>query len=366
MKLLYVWLVVSMSLILSACSMENDTIMNDADKENPLETEGYASFYMSLNGYGAMKSSVSKPEEGTPETPSVAEESISTCYLAIFNADSKQLITSWFYGEQAGDIKPGAGNSPIYALNQHLTFKVKEVKGVKPDLIFVAIANVNLPAIHGEKESSLKTLQACTTYEALLQARIIEDPTVLVKVGETRIKGTDYCISSSLLEPDVLLSTVNIPVSQRSASVELADFSIKNRNAAGVTTDLTSNVSDIWVNLENINLFTQVVGNDSKVEKTGHESVKFEYGKQENRLYTYANSTADKTTLTLSYKFKGEQKYAAYTIKTPTAGNQLGYTEEVRANLLYKLHVTIINQVVDVTVKCYTLDWMNNEINVDL
>jgi hypothetical protein len=365
MKLLNVLSIACLYLILSACSMENDTIMNDVDKENHTYTESYVSFNMNLNGDGATKSSSSKPEESTPQAPGSAEGNIATCFLAIFNAESKQLITSYYYGENTGDIKVDGSNG-VTSLGQHLTFKVKEVESVKPDLIFVAIANVNLPSQYGDAASSLKTLESCKTYDALMQARIIENPTVLVKVGEKRVKGTEYTTSSSLDNPDSYLTTIHIPVSQRSASVELAKFSIKNHNTDNVTTDLTSEVSDIQVNLRNINLYTKVGGNDSGVEDTGYSPVKFEKGKQQSPLYTYPNSTAQKTTLTISYQFKGEQKYAAYTIKTPTTANSLGYTEEVRANTLYKLYVTIINEVVDVTVKCYTLDWEKNEINMEL
>lgn len=357
MKLTNILVVISIFFALSACSMEDDTVMNDVDKEIQNNIDAYASFDLALNsGNVATKASAT---EGDAVGPNEKENRVSNCYLAVFNYTSGELLASYFYkGGEENDITPTAQGN--YTLNTHLSFKV--FKNEKPKLRFVAITNVQstVDPAYGDV-ASLGSLQACTTYNELMGATLQEDPYALIKVGETELEANNYQTSSSLAQNhEDFCKSVIIPVYQRTASVELAKFVVKKRNGS---VDTEVGVSDVKVQLQLMNIKTTVKsGSASEILAIGEERVNAlawsSKDTEASRMYTYANSDqSNKTRLKIAYKLNGEQKYAYYTIKSPAANQS--YTEEVKANTLYKLDVTIINEVVNVVIKCYTKDWIN-------
>lgn len=346
MKIQNLLSVILLSILTISCSTD-ESVMNDIDKEIQNNADAYAYFSFDLNASGVATKAATATDESTTD-PNEKENRVNNCYLAVFNADNDNLLTSHFYkGGEEGDILPGKDNLTL--LNTHITFKVS---GNKPNLRFVAITNLNYNLDPDYSDIiSLPTLQNCKTYSALMAAMIKENPTVLVKVGEQTLNASDYGTSTSLNTNKP--NNVIIPVSQRAAAIELESFVVRKRNG-DVLTGL--NVENVKVQLENLNMITTVKeGFVSSFNEVGTiESWKA--GETEaSRLYTYANSNQEnKTTLKISYTLDGLQKTASYTIKTPANG---GYTEEVKANTLYKLNVTITNEVVDVTVNCYTNDW---------
>ena len=356
MKIQNLLSVIFLTILTISCSMD-ESVINDIDKEIQNNTEAYAYFSLDLNA-GSTVTKTSSATEKDPIGPNDEENRVNTCYLAVFNSNTGDLLASHFYkGGNEGDIIPGDGN---------ITFKISGEN--KPDLKFVAITNINYSSDPEYSDViSLIDLQKCKKYTDLMRATIKENPTVLVKVGESVLAAKDYETSSSLLtDHEKFCKTVTIPVTQRSAAIELESFLVQKKNN-NTSTELK--VKDVSVQLQNINMKTTV--------KEGSVTEIYDNGTLKNwnvdnagtlHLYTYSNESESKTTLKISYILDGVEgtKYAYYTIKTP-ASNSLGYEEKVKANTLYKLKVTITNEVVDVAVKCYTMDWKdggNYEVEV--
>ena len=332
--------------------MDDDTFMNDVDKEIQTNAEAYASFDFSFKSDAiTTKSSSSYSGEEAPGGVDGVESLVNNCYLAVFNNATGKLISSTFYNYT--DLSTGSdGNT---ALSSHFSFKVS--KEAKPNLKFVAIVNVNSVKQGSDYETmaSLEKLQEKTTYSDLMATEILEDPTVLVKVGEYVLNAGDYKTSSSLSKDhDSFCKTVVIPVCQRSAAVELSSFTVKT------TTGDVLKATDVRFILYNVNVRTKVdeASNKEEYVSNPYESAVVGVGE---RLYTYENTTSKKAYIIVSYKVNGiESKTTPLSIKTPV-DNQLGYDEKVLANHLYKLNVTVTNGVA--SADCTVGDWISNPVS---
>ena len=333
-------------IMMISCSMEDEVVLNDIDKEIQNNVEAYA--YVDLNLVG--KGSMTKAANSEDEAPIAEESSVNNCYLAIFNTDSKLLLNSFYYVN--GTIKSVEGEEPIYALDSHFQMKVSKVENERPNLTFVAIANINYDNQSVDQGvSSLATLKACDTYDKLMAATIYENPTVLVKKGEISITKSQYETSSLVSEHDSYCTKVIIPVYQRSAAVELSSFIVRRTKSDGAYETLST--TDVKFNLYNVNLRTKVKTASDDIDSI--EETVYNASDSDKRLYTYENMTDKKTYMKVSYTLNGNRETTrALYIKTPVNGQNV---EEVLANHLYKLTVTVTNGTVNVGIKCYTKDW---------
>lgn len=340
MKLKNILSVFSLLALVVSCSMDDETVMNDINKEIQNEAEAYAYFDLNLVGEGSITKSA---EFASDERPNAHEGSISNCYLAVFDTDTKQLLNSFFYVTET--IKPVSGAEDTYSLGSHIQMKVSKEVSKRPNLTFVAIANLN-PTGAG---SSLTALKACGTYDDLMNATIIENPRVVVKKGETAIQKTAYRTSSSISNHDEYCTTVTIPVYQRSAAVELSSFAVVK---AGSTTE-TLDVTDVQFNLYNANLYTKVNAGSMDTDYIG---TYYSFVDKGERLYTYENTTSEKAYIIVSYKVNDvpAQTRPLY-IETPGKG------EQVLANHLYKLNVTVTNGVATAT--CTVANLIENTVS---
>lgn len=354
MKLKNILSVLGLLVIMISCSMDDEVVLNDIDKEIQDNVEAYAYFDLNLVGEGSMTKSSSFGEN---ENPNENESSVHNCYLAIFDAaDTKPLLNSFYYVD--GTVKPVSGEAYTYSLGSHFQIKVSKDESKRPDLIFVAIANINYDeATINNGTSSLATLKACKTYDALMAATIFENPTVLVKKGEKTIAKNEYQTSSSISNHDEYCTSVTIPVYQRSAAVELSEFIVKAKKSDNTFEILEP--TDVTFNLYNVNLRTNV--NTAATDTHNIEEVVYNDTKKGDRLYTYENTTNKKTYMTVSYTLNGVRNTTkAFNIETPVNGKDV---EKVLANHLYKLNVEVINGVAQV--KCVVGAWIENTISGD-
>ena len=366
MKIINTLSVLFFLFIAVACSMEEDVI-NDIDKEVQSASEVYAALGVSLAADGVQTRSSEYNEEDEDSNPNTNENVVRNCYVAVFDNSTKKLLASRLY---SGDEVKGEGS--VYTLGKSIVFKVSKDEAERHDLVFVAVAHMN-DNIYGESSSIRKGIQSCSTYNDLMNFTLKEDPTVLVKVGELSIMKDEYKtymnISPNMINEDGSalsgIKPIRIKVSQRSAAIQLDKFAVESE--IGVVSD----VEVKSLQLLNMVYSTNVGGFDS--DSDIDEAYLLEKGKNgindllKYRFYTYENpeSSSDKTKLRIgySYKLNGKEEtgFSTITIKSP---GEDGSIAEVRANHLYKLSVTVKNGVVDVTTKCYTKDWLMNDVEI--
>lgn len=344
-----------------ACSSEDD-MMNDVDLEVKSASEVYASLNVSLGTGNIPTKAV---ENADTENPTANESAVKNCYLAVFDADTKELLASRLYNE------PESSEDKItYVLNDNIVFKVSSLKDEYPNLLFVAIAHMNSNKGDYAPYSSISHVQACTTYNELMAVSLKEDPTVLVKVGERTIQKDEFDkyvnVSTEMISQGGGKERIQIDVKQRSAGIELEELKVMSAAGAVDSIKVTSlqlinmvSSSNVGGQIENPDTEDSEIRTTEDITSDDQIHLPNLLG---SRFYTYENpvSNNDKTKLRIkySYTFNGKKETGSsiFTIKTP-ADNADGYTEEVKANHIYKLTVNITNGVVDVTVKLATKDW---------
>ena len=346
MKLKNIISIVSFLFIVVACSMEEDTMMNDINKEVQESSKAVATFNISFStpaqaGVQTRSSSISSGESvlGTEN-----EYSVRNCYVAVFDAVAGNLLASCWNGKDEMGTGSISDKLVTYSLNKTITIKVPEKETDRPKLRFVAVAQINPNEGQYAEMSSLEDLQNCTTYDDLMNCPLQEQPTVLVKVGEVIM--SDYNATTSVVNN--ISSKVEIPVYQRSAAVELTSFEVENGN----------DVSVVGLQLINVALTAKVKGAITDDIENPYPM----YGR-DTRFYAYENpaTNSTKTKLVIIYKTGGVEYERTYTIKTP-ANNNLGYVESVEAGKLYKLHVKITHVSEDVIFEI--VDWIPNTIDL--
>ncbi|MDO5430540.1 hypothetical protein [Parabacteroides sp.] len=393
--------------IVASCSMEDDILSGVDTKvpDLPGTSEVYASVDLSLlagkAGLATKGSSVTGPTEGTLADMTSSESSIYNCYIAIYeNGETPKFVASHFYQGYDDDNVKATETNGTYTLGKHIIFKIPKEISERKDLKVVAVAQVSADADYFSSLSSIP-------YNNLMNKLLADQPNTLVKVGEKVLeKGVDgnynsyVSISEKVLDLDKapVHSPVEIPVYQRAAAVMLNSFVIKDKYDVPYD-DVT--ITD--VQLVNGKMYGKVEGEVQSREigsgaypafhdtqsirqiqiwqGTGY--LEWENGgstrfnevmkgaesstKDQYRLYSYENTDAvNKTSMRISYSYNnGETGSCEFTIKSRTSeSSQNEFVEQVWAGYLYKLDVAIKNATVDVTVKCYTKNWIKNEIQV--
>lgn len=352
-----------------ACSSESDTIMNDLDKDVQGVSEMYASVDFS---FLTTQTGVATKASGDVKEATETERSISNCYIAVFeyaNGVAGKFLGSRSYG--SSDIE---AESSIYKMNGGIIFKIPENINDREDLLFVAIANVNAGTIPATGEM---------TYDRLMNLQLTENPTALVKVGEKKLsKGQngDYAsdgkhyiqISKNVLDFDnptksgatVSYANLEIPVKQRTAAIMLKSFEVKRKTSGSVGEKVEATITS--VSLENVKMLGKVNGentnNSLNLYSEDTKDFNQSNGFDSYRFYTYENTSEEKKTMMhVAYEYKtldGKtvNRTFSFTIKSPGA---IAQVDEVRANHLYEISVTITNEIAKVDVQCYTKDWEN-------
>lgn len=345
-------------LIAMACSSEGDTIMNDIDNGVAASSEKVAIFDFSFSGDVLQTKSSSTVANGNSpaDIETSTEASISNCYIAAID-ESGNVLASYFYEVLTQD-------GYLATVNEHMIIKVPATK--QPGLRFFAVANLF--------ENSKDKLLACKALSNIDKV-LLEDesPNILVKTGISEVISA-YSTSESLKDnkhsiEDCVCNNITIPVYQRAAAIELAEFNVidseRNPVAASVKSlqllwaKRVTYVKGEYSNSSPNDYYASsdlVSPNDvNGKHPSGEGPIYGTYDKI--RFYAYDNSSSDyETALKINYIVNGVDYERTYAIKTPDKGNAV-----VGGNL-YQLHVTISNVSEEVNFKI--ADWIPNTINV--
>lgn len=327
--------VVSFLLVAVSCSVENDTYMNDVNKEMAAASEEYA--YVAFNMGMQTKSSASE-QENIDDT-----ETISNVTFFLFQN-----------GKVVGTATAGQGND---YQNVRILTKANGAKTV--------FAIVNLSA-----DTQTRLLSYTTEYDVRNAALDANDMNALVKVGEREVEVINGVASTpSNYKGEYPTETASITVAQRTARIEISKLSVFY--ADGCT---KYPVTLTGISLKNQNLAGQVEGvataanynseNTLSIDETkenANKSIEFE-SVTDKYFYTFANNTSkedDMTALVLHFSINGKAFDREIKIKHID-------TNKVEAGFIYRLTINAKVQSNDVesAVECSILDWNYNEINL--
>lgn len=341
MKIINTLSVLFFLLVAVACSSESDTIMNDIDKEVVNSTERVAMFDVSFMSDAIQtKSSEAEETEGSIEAIG-SEASISNCFIAVLNEKDEVLASSFYYGTSFTQ------NDNTTTIKDRMIVKVSADK--LPTLRFFAVTNL-YSFLDGYEGSSKTQLLNCKKLQEIKDIVLIDEaPTVLVKVGISK-EYSNYKTDSSNGEETQNSTSVSIPVYQRSAAIELAEFKVVDSNNKEVKSEVTS------LKLLNVKESAMIVGEaDCKVYPSNPYAIK-NNAYNMIHIYAYDNTSETKTSLEITYEVNGVPYTRVYTIKTPTGINK-EYTETVKGGKLYQLYVTVSASSSDISfvVKDWTL-----------
>ncbi|RHO70402.1 hypothetical protein DW083_13545 [Parabacteroides sp. AF48-14] len=381
MKLKNILSILCVFFIATACSMEDDIIQNDFGKNNEAFSDGNVHLSFTLQGGTATTKSSAT---GNPATEEIAAtEAISTCSVILFKGDDVLAV------------RDGVAVTNNTTLPTDFSILTKEQTG----LHVMIVANSTISFANYSDMDAVKAAVQTTTGFA--------DGT-LVKVGTAAINFSDksaaanvnYAASTSTAKTETNTYTQAVTVYQLAARIELAHFN--------VTYDTNSESADVIiksVRLLNSNLSSKtgigaekVVAGNYNVEETNNyqntPSLLSNYTVYTNKVATdlenpvvfYSYKNTNQTAITVSderyeeginednltkveIKFTvGTEEYTkAYVINRPGDDNTTG-TTYVNPNYIYRLTVKmkVTNRKVDCAVVCYTRDWQNNEIEVNL
>lgn len=336
MKIINTLSVLFFLLVAVACSSESDTIMNDIDREVESSTERVAIFNVSFMS-DATQTKSSGAEETEDGIEAVGNElSISNCFIAVLN-EKNEVVASSFY-----DHKSLTQIDKIATIKDRMIVKVSADK--LPALRFFAVTN-----LYEENKTNLLSCNDLSSIENVVLKD--EAPTALVKVGISKAYS-NYETDSS--EGSQNSTSVSIPVYQRSAAIELADFKVVDSKNRTVEAKVTS------LKLLNVKESAKIKGEaDCKVNFSSPYAITSnEYHK--THIYAYDNTSEAKTALEITYEVNGVSYSRTYTIKTPAGKDN--YTETVEGGKLYQLYVTVSasSSEISFVVKDWTLK------NIDL
>ncbi|MBC8603810.1 hypothetical protein H8784_19050 [Parabacteroides acidifaciens] len=344
---------------MASCSMEDDTMMNDASKEFEAsvnaDKEAYLAFGMNL-GVMNTKSTVKDDQVGTDDK---IDQEINN--LWIFLLDGETVLNKAYL---AKDNIHFDAEHHLYKDAEHTTpfgFLTKK----KDNLKLFVIANSTYTANNA-------TIAACTTLSGIKALSLgADDLNACVKVsdvanvvwgnypGYEKINGADGAL---LQEP----CWVDVTLKQAYARVGLKSFVVKKSD------ELTDNidVTLLEATLSNQNMAWSVGGAGQNISKstpsylaqgasytcntasiTDNEGLNLISG--ELAAYrTFQNETETPVSINLKYQIGVNVYEKTYPIKT-------AYEAKVLAGNIYQLNVimTVADREADVVVSCYTEDW---------
>lgn len=291
-----------------ACSSESDSVMNDIENKNevPASKEVVAVFNISLSGQAIQsRSADAEPEDANPK-----ESEIKNCFIAAVSENGTVLCS--FTSNNPSDIKMLVKVSDTY----------------QPVLTFVAVANVG--------DQAMNDLLQSKNLSSIEKVTLTETPETLVKVGFNKVNS--YSISEGNK------TDITIPLTQRTAAVELASLIVDDNNVVVESLEL--------VNVKNN---TKVKGEGTADYIASSILTIHDNNYTSARLYAYENTSDTKTAIKIIYTYKGVVYDRTYTIKTDKI-------EKILSGKLYKLDVKISSS--SAAIEFEVKDWTLNEINL--
>lgn len=380
-----------------AVSCSTDEALNNGaghDKLENLSTEEvYAVISPSLSagkGLSTKTSSVEEDQSGKKYFQS--ETDVAECFVFVANGDN--IIGRRHYSGTSEIVSATDG----YTLNGHIMVKVPKKSQPTLTVYVVGMKKDNNSYFATNIFSSATTLSELKATEV---GKNISDQgnslTDFIKVGENTVapysetNTNGYGISEKTSDFEhnggsVHCGKVFVNLTLRLAAIEIVSFKILNPNGTVYFDSETINsASETRKVLNDIELGTVDAGAQivNTVLDAGEASAKvrsytsymkaFNNMKEEAqkgsnpigyRFYTYQN-TEDPTNITITYTDISGQATRSFSVKTPSTA-AAGYDEELYANHLYRISVVIKNRVADIDIHVYSLDWVNNQIELPM
>lgn len=350
-----------------SCSMEDD-ILNDVDTKGSdiSSSEVYAAVDLSLLGGSAQTKASEYPADDSEkkQDPNDNESSVWSFFVAVLDAGSDNVLTTYYcksvqaLGNHTYTISDGSGGS------SHYLFKVP---ASQPDLKFYVVANV-YDGTNGAPDN-LSDLAKCTTLTALKQVSLLNvDPNILPKAGiSSKLAKADYTVSATILDIDhSKCPEIQVPLTQRTARVELAGITLNGEVSEDIAVTSLKLVNrkqyglvdgergaSVTANSTDAGWSFPLFGDDAK--GVGYTTELPDYAKyDEVHFYTYENTNSSfPTKLEVTYKVGNEQaKTYTFVLKTSNIESPC-----IVAGHVYKLFLNVKNEMVEATVKCYTMNW---------
>lgn len=401
MKLKNIALGIGFLVAMFSCSMEDDIAPNMGGEVEGVSEDVYAALQFNISTGTDLNTKattgVTEPtEDSNYSEMENSEMAVKECFVFVSNGD--QIIGRRHYTET--DITVNNDSKYKYTLDKHILIKVPSVK---PDLTVyvVGMAKDNgdyfATNIYG-RVSTLGELKKQPVGKFIQAGEEVGNSlTDFIKVGEGTIDAADYGTSSKTTDFEcerdggVKCGVADVTLTLRTAAIQIASFIIKD--SKGVTlfnsSDKKNSAADVRAVITDIQLGTnqQISTNDnhgqllSTLLNGGEATTKYyayssylnkwesmSEGDQLNsnpinyRFYTYEKQSSP-TNVTIKYAWDGREGSTTFSIKT---GGTTDNDAKVLANHLYKVNVTITNQVADVDVVTYTMDWVSHDISGDL
>lgn len=304
----------------------------------------YVAFNIALATNGGVQTKGSTVTSGDVEVAGDNEGAVN-CFVAAVD-DAGNVLASRFYDTES-------------LLTADMIIKVP-AKNL-PKLTFVAVAN-----LYPKSADVANFLKAKTLTEIQNVPLTASYLNILAKYGTCEV--ADYNVSSSVI--GIESTSIEIPVTQRTARVQLANFIVNGEVA--IVNSLT---------LLNTKMQGKIIGEYNGENPYGSANVasmnelidgKPRYASYKDiKLYSYENTPAvmdnnyNATALQIAYMDGAKERTIDFTIKTPTANGE--WAEKVLANHIYKLSITITKATVKVEINCSTKDWKEGgEIIIDI
>lgn len=332
---------------LFSCSMEDDAIFNDQPGRDVIVGD---------------ESAIVSASVFFPSLSPKSSESSSAGEDLLIDQNIRNAVVFLLNGDVVESVKSAVTTDNVTSRDFSFYTKAGENK------YLYAVANVS--------PQTLVLLKDCKNLAAIKAVPLTNaDLALAPKASESVVainfnafkEGTDQTLYNK--------DPIKIKVTQRTARVELA--AVDYAFAAGV-------VEYPDVVLESVSLNRQVVTgglvdglNPSFENLTWDQDILKNEGNKSfnvNGVFfrTFANnSTTEKTALALQFKVNGklssvEVPFKEYTIKTP-ASNEMGYTETVESNHIYRLTIRAIvsSGDIEISVKGKVQDWNKNTVELD-
>ena len=365
MKLKEILSIVCFICLAFSCSMENDTIINDIEKEIDATTDSYTALQFSLSSGSGLStkttSDVSNPEGDTDYSEMKDnEKAVNDCF--VFVAYNNQIIGRRHYSsDDITKVSDAEGYGNQYTLNKNILFKAPTGN---PDLLVYAVGML------ADTDSAFTEIFNSVTKLDELKGKTIGNLKDFIKVGEGTVKHYDNDNKNGYQTSDktkdfnseggtVQSGKVNITLTHRAAAIEVVQVNAKN--SKGEEVDVT--VTDIRIDKQILNarlnsgMATSAVSNETTFKSEQPQGT----APTGYRFYTY--ETENPTTITIYYQMY-EQSYSySFTIKTFINDQKF---KKILANHLYQITLNITNNVADVKVQCYTMDWLSHELSGEI
>lgn len=368
MKLKSIILGIGLLAAMFSCSMEDNIIENAGGYVENTSEETYATLQFNISAGTELgtktTTNVSDPTTGSAADVKNEEMTVNECFVFVANGD-KIIGRRQYTKDDITLLDDGS-----YTLNKNILIKV--TKDNQPELTVFAVGMKSDTDNTFEKNVFLGT---ATSLSQLKQSTINNPLTDFVKVGEGTIKpysedkDNGYQISEKTTNfteqgDTIQCGKANIVLTLRAAAIEIASFMIRNSRQDILFDSETADISSIGNTIKDIQLGSMDKGGQivNTMLNEGEASSKVRnyssFKSQEEisnpigyRFYTYQN-TGEATRITIPYvNADGKDASINFSVKT-------SMTEEtVLANHLYRINVVITNNIADVKVQSYTMDW---------